>query len=278
MKIKFGFLILIVLLFLSSCSLLKSTTEPKTDYEIFTELFNDAVSNFNNLDSYSLNESMRLDYKLGTTVAFSSIVSTESHIKDPLYMAATLVQSATGIQTNTFKVLALPDNDNYKIYLKQNNSLSSEEMTLEELEEETSNEELKISIENIPSTITKLTEETNDANQVLITYEYTFKLSELDVADRSLFDELLNFNFGSANRSPLINIDIKETIVINKTTKQLVEITYDITDFIEVAYNNFLQSLNINLTITDTTCTYSFKFNNLNSVVQNPTFISELSQ
>jgi len=86
---------------------------------------------------------------------------------------------------------------------------------------------------------------TNDANQVLITYEYTFKLSDIDIADRSLFDELLIFNFGSANRSPLMNIDIKETIVINKTTKQLVEITYDITDLIEVAYNNFLQSLNI---------------------------------
>ncbi len=274
MKFKLIFLILISLIILTGC------TEEKSDYEIFTELYNEAVSNFENRESAIFEENSFYNYELLEQTIETSIDFSYEEILEPYYMKSTFRQDISTVGLTTMDILVLQDSDTYQIYSKINGNIMNESLTEDEFKEEVVNDELNITLNHIPDSIEKIKEETiTSSNEKIITYETTFKLSDLETEDQILFDELIELYIGeNQDTSILLDIEVTKTIVLNATTKQLVVISYDTNEVITQVFNQFIEENTLDWEICDTEGSYSFKFISLNNVIKDDDFISDMTE
>lgn len=269
MKIKLLFVVFVALTFLTGCS-------KKTEYEIFTELYNKAVDKLNDSDSYTLAENSFYNFELNSKSLRTSLATTSDVISEPYYNKVSITQDITNVGKVDTKVLVIEDGENYKMYTKLNSYVHVDTLTKKEFEEN-ENKELDITLNRIPDTVEKIEEKTvND--EKIVTYETTFTLNDLDSEDQVLFDTLIEFYIGpSITHTMLMDVEIKETIVLNSTTKQLVEISYDTTAFFTEAFNNLINSEKLGWEISNTSSEYSFEFSNLNNVNKDTSFIDEMT-
>ncbi len=275
MKIKLFFIILISILFLNSCNNLGIIKE-KTEYEKFTEMYDKAVKNFNKSGSYRLQEEFYFNFKINSQQVNTSLESTSDMIKKPFYLKSIVSMNISTIGTIEHKALYIEQDGVYKQYFKSFAGHTEKTLTKDELDEECKNDELDITVKHVPKS-TEIKEEKLVNNEKIITYETTFTINDLQNEDKMLFDEVLETFIGvGVKSSSYLDIQIIKRIVINTTTKQLVEILYDMTNFMTKAYDDFNTKNQLGLDITDTKSEYKFIFSNFNKVTKDNSFIEEM--
>jgi hypothetical protein len=253
----------------------------KTDYEVFKETFEAARKTFNESKSYQVSEEVDFNYYVvGKSAYIKSIfVANYEIIKEPYYMKEDSRLYITNVGSMKLKTLALQNPDkNYSLYMKREdvNDRSYEHFTEAEFHEYYRNDELDITINRLPSSIIKLEEKVVNGDTI-ITYETSFKLKDLSSSDQKLFDNILEIFIGEgATRDHYHKTEIKQTIILNVTKQQFVEIIYDTADLLLTSYNLYCKQNNFSIRISEPDGTYQFNFKSLNDVQRDEQFIRAL--
>lgn len=273
MKFKLLFVVFIALAFLTACSI----KEEKTEYEVFTEVYNKAVDKLNDCNSYTLKEDSFYNFEVNSKTVWTSLKTTSDIIKEPYYFKSLITTDITNMQKVNTQILGIQDGENYKIYTKLNGNVTIDRQTKEEFEENNVNTELDITLKLMPDSVEKKEERTlND--ETIVTYERTFTLNDLESEDQELFNQLIKFYISpTATNRLLKDIEVKETIILNMTKQEFIEISYDTTAFLTEAFNNFINVYQLDWEISNTSSQYSFQFSNLNNVQKDTTYIDQMT-
>lgn len=274
MKCKLLFVAFVVLTLLTACSKPKE----KTEYEIFNEIFNEAVEKINDSESYTLHEDSYFNFEVNSKTVRTSLKTTSDVMSDPYYYKGIITKNVSNVGKTDTHILILQDGENYRMYTKFNGYIANNTLTKQKFEENHVNNELDITLKRIPETVEKKEEKTvND--EKIVTYETKFTLNDLESKKQVLFDQLLKYYISETTTNiDLMDIEITETIILNHTTDELVSISYDMTDFLTKAFNDYLNINNLNIEILNTISSYSFQFYNLNSVFKDTTFINQMTK
>ncbi|QVK18154.1 hypothetical protein KHQ81_00070 [Mycoplasmatota bacterium] len=273
MKCKLFLVAFVALSLLTACS-----SKEKTEYEIFNELFSKAVEKINDSDSYTLHENSYYNFEINSKTVRTSLKTTSDVISDPYYYKGLITQNISNVGKVDSHVLVLQDGENYKMYTKVNGYVAENTQTKKEFEKNHVNNELNITLKRIPETVEKI-EEKSVNDEKIVTYETKFTLNDIESEDQILFDQLLEFYISdTSTNTDLLDIEITETIVLNHTTEEFVSISYDMTDFLTKAFNDYLNIHNLDWDILNPISGYSFQFSNLNNVSKDTTYINQMTK
>ncbi|NLG81636.1 MAG: hypothetical protein GX490_03800 [Bacilli bacterium] len=280
MKKRFILLVLLVVV-LGGCKVTNKTTSViettvLDEYTQFVSMFTEAKDKFLNSDSFILEEESMLEFEQGESLYRFYLIAHQEQINEPFYLKGII--TSLGLNTPRIKMLIIKNktNDTYSMYLKR----GDEEpvvtiMTQSELEEELENASLDTTLNRIPESV-EISEKTIIDNIELITYQTTFTLNDLE-EDQYLFDEILELYIGeSVNIEKYYEIPVKQTITINKTLKELVSITYDISSIAQQMMDDLAHGQSID-NLTNIKLIYTFSFISINKTNSDENFIKEIT-
>lgn len=264
MKIKLFFTVVISIFMLSSC---------QSEKESFTKLFNEAVNNFYEADSYKLEETVYYNYKTEQSELIKNRTSAITECINSPYYSKTNANVLIHDEETDIKQLILQgeSKNSYILYTDYSTGgIISDVITKDDLE----NPQLEIALRIIPKSVKVIDTKRIHVFQKEVTYEATFTLNDLAPEDKVFLDEYIQFFFDPLvdTSSSYKDIKITETITINKTKKQLVEINFNIERVIAEVLRN--QSINVN----DSEGSYYFKFSNFNEIKKDADFINDMKE
>lgn len=174
-------------------------------------------------------------------------------------------------------LLLQEDDDEFVVYYKGNVSSYSKKLTRKELEEEYIKESEDFGF--VPNLIEKVAE--NDVNgETIVTYEGSMTINDMPEDEKERIEAIFEFYIGQDSEiTPYENIEITKQFILNKTTKQIVELNYDLTAILTQAtidyYNN---KLGLFITLTNTDGKYRIIFSSFNDIVKDENFINEMKK
>lgn len=281
MKKKFLLLVLLVVLLLGGCKPTNTTTSAidttgLDDYTQFVEMFTEAKDKFLNSESFILKEEAVLEYEQNESLYRFYFITHQEQIKEPFYVKSTI--TTLGLNMPKIKMLIMKNdtNNTYSMYLK----LGDEEpivtiLTQNELEEALENASLETTLNGIPKNV-EISEKKINGNIEEITYQSSYKLTDLETEDQHLFDEILKLYIGDdVDIENYHNIPVKQTITINKTLKELISITYDASDIAQQMYDDLALEQSFSK-LTNIKLTYTFTFISINKTTIDENFVKEV--
>lgn len=281
MKKRFLLLVLLVVLLLGGCKPTNTTTSAidttgLDDYTQFVEMFTEAKDKFLNSESFILKEEAVLEYEQNESLYRFYFITHQEQIKEPFYVKSTI--TTLGLNMPKIKMLIMKNdtNNTYSMYLK----LDDEEpivtiLTQNELEEALENASLETTLNSIPKNV-EISEKKINGNIEEITYQSSYKLTDLETEDQHLFDEILKLYIGDdVDIENYHNIPVKQTITINKTLKELISITYDASDIAQQMYDDLALEQSFSK-LTNIKLTYTFTFISINKTTIDENFVKEV--
>ena len=94
-----------------------------------------------------------------------------------------------------------------------------------------------------------------------------------------MIEVLFEFYIGEGSKiTPYEDIEITKQFIFNKTTKQIMEINYDLTDVLTPATKDFYEKLGLYITLTNTDAKFRIIISSINKVVKDENFINEMKK
>lgn len=274
MKLKNLLIILIALFILSGCDLFSK----KTEYDKFMELYDEILDKHEDMKSYKMVEESYFNFSLNGQEFKSSITATGETIIDPFYSKAKITYNIPSIGTFNQDMLFLEeDDDTYLVIIKENDTVYSETYNKKKFEEDFGGQYFN-DFGFVPKSIKKVDENEVDG-ETLVTYEGKIKVKDMGKYEKETMKTLLEFYISPNTKlSTYDDIKISKQFIIKKTTKQIVEVNYDISDLLTKAMKDLYKNMNLDFEVTNTDAKYSIIIKSINDVTKDEKFINEMKK
>ncbi len=258
------------MIMITGCSITQGTTIATTQQEDpFTQLWDNNLTSITALNSYSINETDNATYTTSSNP--QSYVAKIQGFSDiaPDYQKTMLITSSATSNTHTSDtVYTTISNNKYYLYQDPGVGLTKDEIDKATYDEGNYNEILDFLIHEKPMDVTVGdTFVQNDTS--FITYNTTFKLSDLATKFQDILEFDINTFLGTYDYNLIKDIVIPETIIFNQDQNIIDHFHLDLTPLMVVSCDN----ANINVTITNDY--YELYITNLNAVTKDVTILNQ---